>query len=414
MIQITKTILLGLGLWLISTSASAQFDQYSSPGSFQETRESTEDLLDRSMKNARWRLGRVFLHPWIGLRDVSYSDQEADITATVGAGIRGYLPLGEFTLVMHVLPEYVWWKDQSERRQLNGRYGAGLFGNLGRTGVELSATRTDEARFFSRQLEERVNVREDFGKASIEVDVWGGLSLFARASLRRIQYLSQGNENLFHLEREEERFAFGVRFHLPRDLTIGLGVESSEADFIRDESRSNSGTSPVLQIEYDAGSLSVSADLYRLDLESESGSGFVPYEETAGSFQLKWQSTGRLAIRLYGHSNLVYSSSERWVYYQDSTLGVGIRTRLTSQMSLYFYGEEGQDEYTSFEPSSFAVRDDDFTSFGGNFRVGWNRFTLNLGVSRTDYDSTLPEFARSTTVISSSLTLGLGGGSPWG
>ncbi len=411
---------------MFTTGASAQFEQYTPPGSFEETRESTEDLLERSMKEARWRLGRFFLHPWLGLRNLAYVDpvvdrdgsEVSDITASIGAGIRAYAPVGrELTLAVHALPEYVWWQDLSERRRINGRYGAGLFGNLGRTGLEITATRKEDSRYVSREIEERVNTRDELGTFALEVDVGHGIAVFGEGSVRRLRFVDDTAQEallgLGQLERDEEILRAGLTVPLSGGLTLGLGLESSEVDFTTNGDRSHSGTSPVLHLDYGGPRFFLAIRLAFRDLEADPGSRFVAYDDLTGNLQSSWKLSGNTEIQLFGDRNLVYSSDDRWAYFEDTGFGLGVRTALTSQMSLRVYAEQGDNTYTSFVPAS-PERSDDYVAFGGQLRIGLGRVTLTIGASTTDYDSSFPGLDRSTTTIRSGLTLGSRSGSPWG
>ena len=62
-------VLLALLASVRSTPAVAQFVQYTQPGFFEPRREDTEKVLERHMTEARWRAGRLFLDPWVGMRD---------------------------------------------------------------------------------------------------------------------------------------------------------------------------------------------------------------------------------------------------------------------------------------------------------------------------------------------------------
>ena len=94
------------------------------------------------MGDAPWRLGAVRVQPWLGLRDVAYidnvfgsaDDPESDLTLTFGAGLKAYLPVGEkVVLAAHILPEYVWWRDNDQLSDWHYRYGAGGYvDNTGR------------------------------------------------------------------------------------------------------------------------------------------------------------------------------------------------------------------------------------------------------------------------------------------
>jgi hypothetical protein len=406
--------------------AWAQFQQYTAPGQLVESRETMQELLERRMKESRWRLGRTFLDPWIGVRDIAYVDnvqgavqgeQQSDLTASLGIGLRAYRPIGsELTLAAYALPQYVWWRELTDRRRVNGRYGAGLFGNLGRTGLELTAARSEDALFFSRELEVPVNTRLDRGAAQLEIDLVGDLSLFAGAELRRVRYLDEDDpalSNLDLLDRDEEILRAGVRFHLFGALEIGVGAEDSTVDFDAGErDRSNRGTSPVLQVEFRGSGLRLGSSLAWRDLEPEPGSAFVPYEEVTGNFQLEAGVAGRLRPQLYGRRNLVYAIDPQWAYFEDTGFGVGLRASLGSSAGVRLFVEQGTNDYIAF--GGALDRRDEYRARGGELRIRLGRFSLLVGATRTRYDSDAPQFDRDVTVIRSGLVVGSGGDSPWG
>lgn len=425
-LRMFRTIPAALVMALFASGATAQFEQYATPGSFEEVRESMEDLLERSMKEARWQWGPIHMHPWLAVRNIGYVDpvsegtgsEVTDFTASVGAGIRGYAPIGgEMTLAFHALPEYVWWRDLEERRRLNGRYGVGLFGSFGRTGLELTATRDEEARYVSREIEELVNTRDEVGKLALEVDVGRGLAVFGEGSVRRIQFVDDTRDQallgLRSLEREEEILRAGVSVTLSRGLRLGLGVESSAVDFTRNDDRSHSGTAPILEAEFKAPRFFFAIDLAFRDLEADPGSRFVAYDGLTGSLRSSWKLAANSEIDLFFNNNLVYSGTDRWAYFEDSGLGLGIRAALTSQLSLRLHVEQGDNDYVSFVSES-PERADEYLTYGGQLLLALGRVTLTLGASTTDYTSNFSEFERSTTTIRSGLTLGSRGGSPWG
>ncbi|MEM7351578.1 MAG: hypothetical protein AAF657_12350 [Acidobacteriota bacterium] len=419
-----RCLLLGCILCLAGIDAQAQFVQYNPPGTFEEKRESTEELLERSIKEARWRWGRFYAHPWIGIRNITYVDpvtgvdgvETTDFTASVGAGVRAYMPVGsELTLAIHALPEYVWWRDLSERRRINGRYGVGLFGNLGRTGLELSATRNEDARIVSREVEEQANIQDDVATASLEVDIGHGFAAFASGTLRSVSFreeASQAATSFAALERDEQVLRAGIKVELPRGLTVGIGLEDAQVDFTQAPDRSLSGTSPILLLDYDAERFYLEAELAARDLEPDSGSRSVPYDDITGSFKAAWRFPGGSELQFFGAQNLVYSLNDRTAYFEDVSVGLGFKTNLTSQLSLRLFAQDGTNDYVDFEPAP-VPRSDDYQAYGLDLRLALGRFTLSLGASQTDYDSNLPQFDRETTTIRSGLTLGLGG-SPWG
>ena len=101
--------------------------QYRPAGTGFEPYESRKDALTKAMQQARWNWGGLHVAPWIGLRDVTYQERgtadstAGELTATGGAGLKGYLPLGAHgMLALHALPEYAWWQKQSDRNTVVG------------------------------------------------------------------------------------------------------------------------------------------------------------------------------------------------------------------------------------------------------------------------------------------------------
>ncbi len=417
---------LGLALGALVPPAGAQFDQYSMPGRYGEQRQPKADLIDRSLREARWKLGRIYLDPWIALDDLAYIDnvtsqtggpKVSDVTVTAGAGLRGYLPFSRVTLAVHALPEYVWWRDLADRRRWNGRYGAGLFGSFGPARLEITARLTEDASFVSREIEEKVNTRDEIGEAALEVDLGRGLSVFAAASARSASFNADHDDVLLaelgRLERDEELFEVGLEIRLPRDWVLGLGVESSTVDFADSSDRSNSGISPLLRLEHSQESLSVLAHLAWRDLEAEDGGRFVPYDGVTCKLRVSWRSSSRLELELFGDRNLVYSTADDWAYFEDTGLGAAIRLALSSRLNVRLFFEDGSADYAGFDASA-PRRSDDYQAFGGHFEFRLGRARVLAGGSQTDYDSNLPGFDRKVTVIRSALRFGLGSASPWG
>jgi hypothetical protein len=419
-------LLLASLLALFSAGAGAQFAQYVPPGGLAATQESMPELIQRSMSDARWRLGRFYLSPWIAAHDITYLDnvggssgkgKQSDFTATVGAGLRVYRPIGSaLTLAAFALPEYAWWQRLEGRRRVNGRYGAGLFADLGRSGFELSAMRTESATFLSRELEEPINVQSDVGSGRAEVHVVGDLSVFAAGTLQR--YVFPGNEDtaadVALLERDERVLNGGIAFSLPIGLRVGLGAESSAVDFtssLRD--RSYEGTAPVLELDLEDSLLLLKVRAAARHLRPKDGSSFPPYDRVTGSFLLQLQPTGRTALQGFANRNLVFSLESRWAYFDDTGYGLAVLTSLGSFASVRVYAEQGSNDFTPYVTGGDR-RVDDLATVGADLRFRLGRVGLLVGGRRTRYDSNLPSFDRSVTVLRSGISLGSGGASPWG
>lgn len=407
---------------LMAGAAAAQFVQYTPPGTFQERRETVERVLERNIETARWRTGRVFWDPWAAVRDLGFVDpvagsDESDLTATAGLGIRGWLPVGsELTIAGHLLPEYVWWQEFSERNRWNGRYGIGLFGDLGRTGLALHLTRVEDAEFFSREFEDRVNRREDRAQLDLEVEVGGGFAFFLGGEVRDLAYDDDPEQDLPTLSIIDRREAFGragVSYLLPHEIDIGIGVETSQAEFGQAPGdRSNSGTAPVLILHYEGSTLTAALDVAFRSLSPSAGSSFVEFEDPTGRFEVGWRALGRLQVQIFGGNDLVYSFSDLWAYYEDQSLGLGLQGAITSWLNARVFVETGDNDYTAFDPAG-PNRLDDFDTWGLEARMRVDRFQVQIGWWETDYQSNVPGFDRSVSYLRSGVSFGLGSGLAW-
>ena len=409
-------------LSLCSQSAFCQFTQYRPPGDFEEQRESTDELLERSMQKARWRLGALLVDPWLSLRDLGYIEEVepfgSDITATVGLGLRAYLPVGySTTLAIHALPEYSAYVENSVRNELNFSYGLGLFSNFGRIGTEVSVRQQERDDFFSNESNRRITSQISYGVASLEADLGRGASLFFAAEPRRYRFPKTSDvlsQALLYQERDEHVFRAGFRLKLPRGLSIALGAEASEADFDSETyDRSNSGVAPILQAHYDAHPFYVDFNFALRDLEPVAGSLFVPYNEPSGDFGISWRTSPRWQLQVFGRRFLVYSLDPEWVYYQDDAIGLAAEIGLSSNAGFRIFYEKGANDYRAY--SSVQPRNEDLDSIGGALSLDLGRgIVMRIRVRETQYTPVSGGLERRVTYIATGFTFGSGSGSPWG
>ncbi len=408
--------------------ADAQFTQYLAPGTFEDDFESMEQILEAAVLDSRWRVGPLHLDPWISLREVSYDDNVgnrprdpiADLLVKVGAGLRGYAPIGsDLVFAVHALPEYVWWRDSAERRRIDGRYGVGVFGGTGPLNLEVSAQRIEDARFFSREFEDRVNTEEDVLIASFEVDVGRGFSLFARGGFHRYRFLQEDGASasfpdVFALDRDETVGRAGVRFRPLANLMIGVGLETSQVRFAsREPGPANSGTAPVLELDYHRGRMTLTSDLAWRSLTADDGGDFPDYDEVSGNFRAAWQVAGPVQLEVLGTRNLVYSLLDNYAYFTDQSLAAGVGLSVGSRVGIRVRLEQGDNDYAALT-SGVSDRIDDFSGVHGEFQIDLGPLLLVVSGSETEYDSSLDEFDRTVTTISTGLVFGARKQSPWG
>jgi hypothetical protein len=405
-------------------SVEAQFNQYIAPGELGLTRVSTRERIEAAVSESRWRLGPLRVDPWLTVHDVAWvdnvfgtaDDEVSDLTATAGAGLKGYLPLGpKTTLALHALPEYVYWQDLAELRQWRGRYGVGLFGYFNRLTVEAEGRLSESQGYLSAELGTRTGFEQETGALRLEVDVAGPLAVFAGASRTVFRYDADplAPVGASALDRTERVLQGGLRYTLPRGLEIGLGVESSQADFDATAGdRSNSGTGPLLELALDGAKVDLALSAVYRSLEAEQGSSFTELKEVSGDARLAVTPGSRLTVALYGARNLVYSALDEGATFLDERLGASVDMPLGWRTAASAFVESASYQFRT--AAGDGDRRDDSLTAGARLRFEVRpAVDLVLGAERTTFDSQLPELDRTVTTLRTGLTVGVGGGNPW-
>ncbi len=410
-------------LFLLAWPVGAQFDAWTVPGAGRLDTADRREELELAVEEARWHVGRVRVEPWIGIKDAAYvdnlySDREgnevSDFTVTLGAGLRLYLPMGPSSyLAAHVLPEYVWWQDLSERRRVNGRYGAGFFGYFNRFTTEWTATRTDLQTAVTPEFQQYVNNRADRIDGLVQVQVARSLNWFVRASFEEDRHLLDEDQSdprlpdLARLDRDETLARTGMSVILAERLYVAAGVEHSKVEFPRSSSdRSNSGEAPVLDLVWEGRAFDADIALAYRDLEPDGPlSLFLPFNDLTGSARFGLSNERGFGLFAYGSRQLGYAVNPEWSWFLNQKNGLSIQVPFGARLVFSAYGETGDQEYEPL-PSGRA-RSDDTTTLGGSitFNVAPGRRFGIVGY-RSEYDSNLEGFDRTITFLGLTLTFG--------
>jgi hypothetical protein len=421
---------------LSAAPAGAQLSQYTAPGSLLDRGTSKREQMDLAIENARWRVGPLRLAPWLTVRDAAYvsdvfagtlgstggpagpaAKEEPDFTITAGAGLQGYLPLGRKSFfTVDVLPQYVYWQKQDERRRLNGYYGVGLLGFFNRLTLQAIARRAEEQAVITPEFEQRVHTRQDLLDALIELRVARSVYLFASASGLDFQTLVKdlGDDPRLppfeQLDREERVLRAGLEVRFEERLRVGAGVERSKVDFldaVRD--RSYSDTAPLLEASYGNERMRLSGALAFRSLEPAEGSELAPVDVTTGRLQATWIPRWRLSYSLYGSRGLTYSLEPGYSYFLADRLGATVGARLGKASAIDLFFETGVHDYTRTGPEVLP-RQDDFSAYGTTLHLQIrDRVRFNVGVSRTELDSDIAG-RRGLTTFQSGLEISAFGG----
>lgn len=412
-----------------------QFAQYTQPGAVSGAGpELTREAFEAALAEAPWHLGSVRVDPWFGLSDLSWSanplgttegmDPEGDLTASAGAGLRAHLPTGHSLFwTAHALPEYRWWAEQDGRNRLNGRYGAGVFGFFNRMTLEASGRRQEELAVVSAELPQEVNGRQDVFRLAGEVHLGFATSVFAAVSESRARVALKPEERaavgeLRALDRNERALRTGLRYRPRERWSLALGVEWTEADSVGTRDLSSSGTAPVAEVRYTGPKFWASGAAAFRSLEAEEGSEFRDTDTETYSVELGIEGN-RLSPTVYARRSLALAVSEEFSHFTVDTFGASVAMALGYRTQVRAFGEVGENEFAAREEIGALRRVDDVTSYGVDLSFGITRgLAVRVGGYRTELESNLPGNDRILEVLTSGITLGVGGlergaGSGW-
>lgn len=412
-----------LGVLFPAARAAAQLSQYTEPGSLAISQVPARDQIRERAREARWSLGKLKIDPRVSLGNLGYvenvfdsaasEEPVSDFRGSAGLGLDAYFNLGPKVLANgFVFGNYSWWQEQDQLRVFSGSVGARVFGFFNRLGLQVEGGRVERERNLSSELEVPVQIRHDRAAFSVEVDVRGPFAFFASAAGQRTRHSDEVELRLDRLDvsaldRDGWVFDLGVSYELRNGLTLGVGVERTDTDFVDDlDSRTNTSFGPLLRWGYAGSRLDVSGTAVQRMFDFDDRPSDDDVEELTGSLQVTWKFSERTGVTLYAGQQLVYSALDTDGVFSGERFGVAARRMLTRRGQLRLYLESGRDE--PLETIGRASgRVDDLESYGGTFTLELDRgVTLNVGLRHTDRDSNLPEFDRSLDSIIAGVDLG--------
>lgn len=403
----------------------AQFDEYKPPGGVVEPPADRKGSLDKAAEDARWHLGPLRLAPWWELKDIQYVDnafgasgeKEGDITASMGAGLRAYLHTGpKIYWVVRALPEYVWWRENTERRRLGGRYGVGAFAFFNRLTVEATAEKTLEQAFLSPEVAALARAGSTRGSVVADLSVTDRISLFTELKRSELRTeVSSGEAPFDQFDRDETFLRGGARYRLRRGFSIGLGVERATIEFIDAPGRldrSSSGTSPFLELRQQNEDRFFNLEVASRSADPRPGSSFVPFDSATARFTAGFKTGHRLSSSVYGSRGIVYTLAAGYSYLEDDRVGASLDVKVSSRTSARVFLEAGRNDYRVATPGT-PERQDDLLAYGASLTLTTGRASsVGLRFGRLDVRSDLAAFDRSVTTIGAGITF-RGGEQGW-
>ena len=402
---------------------AAQSAQYTAAGPGSAAEPPGKEEIEQRMDEARWRLGPVRLAPYIGVRGLSWvenvfaADGEgtSDLTASLGAGVTAYLPTGpRLFWVAQAMPEYVFWADLEERRQLVGRYGAAVHADLNRLAFSVEGRSVEEqAQVTSEEPEPAIGEVEHLG-ATLALRLTPRLSLTAGAAVDDVTNRAGDPDDprsadFFRLDRREETARAGLRYAPGELFRLEAGVERRATDFegaARD--LSSTGTSPYARVGLTGNAIRSAAAGVRRSLDPEPGSVLPPTEATVGSLRLGFTPGCRFDIGLYGRRAFLYSLSDGYSHFEEDRYGVEVAAPFGNRWTTRAFVEAGGNEYAALG-LTVPPRSDDALAYGFEGSLQLREWLIyRFGYRRLEIDSNLPGFDRETESLLSTVSLTTG------
>jgi len=403
--QIRKSALL---LMLIASPLAAQ---YIAPGTTQRSDEVPypEEDLRTGVDQAAWRRGALRFSPWLGLNDLSLvssrtelGERESDVTASAGGGLRAYLKNGRKVIwTAHVLPEYVFWKDNKAKEGWNGRFGAGFFAYGNRLDLEASWRRVERQSYFSSEIRELTTRRDDVSRLVFDLELHPRLSLVGGYALTGIR--SQEGGGFSSLDRDEGKLALKLLVRAG-GWRIGAGFEDLTTDFTTAaRNLSYEGESGLFHLGYEGPRFALRLDTAHLSLAPQEGSVFVPFEDTTGALEALFNLGEDSSLFVYSSRRLDYSIRGGDSNVLAERLGSRLNFRLF-QVQVGLTAETGEDAYRNL--AGTAGRLDEVFSYAAVLGFELRGFTVRFEALRSEYDSNFDVFDRDVVTWGFSIELG--------
>ena len=409
---------------MISVPAHSQFTQYTAAGSLVEVPENKAERVQKGAESARWRLGRLRLEPHLTLSNVGYSQnvfsapdettRVDDSHATLGAGLAGYVRFGAKSMISgFVAPEYFWWQKSENLRSLGVNSGLVWFGSFNRLTLSASASSIERERLLSNEIEAPVQISDEDLTIDASVMLTRRLAVFAIQTNSRVRHGREVERfvpglNLETLDRDNTRRTIGLELR-GSDLEFGIGYEETDVDFVKTDSRDDTGEGPSVRLSYDRNRLNAYltyADL-KLDYEDPAipegrqriGRGLV-------SFRIRPDTT----VSVYAAEGLAFTTISSTGIIETETRGLQLKQGFGRRLEASVFVEDGTQ---TFVDSDNPGRVDNLEAYG--LRILFE-LTDNLALTgqlrEETWDSTFDDFDRSTSSVGFGIEFG-GDLLPW-
>lgn len=393
----------------------------------------TQETLKQQVSKGRYRLGPIRILPTLVVNNAGYDNnvfgtpevcppgtgcgqpKTSDWSASVSAGAQLVAPVGaKIYMRGAVLPEYIWYRQLSNRRTFGGLYQASLLGFFNRMTLEVGGYTSRTFGFLSSETETRVVQVVNDGSAKVEVDISRALSLFAAAEALRQRLglsgeLPASSVDVRSLDRDEGAARGGIRYKISPQLDVSAAVEETRSEFVeRPREEDNQSLAYLLGIYYNRPRFFVNLSGGYRRGRPYNQSAFPEYKTATGSYFVSYFLLRKLEAQVYGRRGISYGSLfPRPTYFIESRTGGGLNFEVHPRVLLRGYGEYGTNDYSAPEllEEVLTKRTDKVSVLGGGFSaLLYRKVVLTALATRSAYTSLFPGLTRTVVRITTTLS----------
>jgi hypothetical protein len=375
------------------------------------------DEVKREREEAR-KLGPLYITPQFGFSNLGYNnnvlatpegEQIGDYTATAFAGARFLVPFGPKVFFRGLaLPEYTWYRELDQLNRFGGEYRGTLLALFNRLSLQVEGGPQKHVRPLTTELERPVTSRTNSGLARVELDLFPRLGLFASAAQRTERYGSPEEtfENADLLDRDDDAFRVGMRYHLRSFFDISAAVDRTRSDYKNDPRRDNETDAVLMTLYYDRPRTFVNATIGHREGKARNGGEFPGYSSVMGSYFISHELGAPITLEFFGDRTPANSLFLENPYYIQTRNGLGVSFGLGYRTRLRTFGELGSNRYPTAVLSNDQIvrRKDDSATVGAGFSFQLTRrLILTATASQTRFDSNIAGLDRSIFSVSTNL-----------
>lgn len=383
------------------------------------------EVLEAQVKDSRFRLGPIHLHPRLTLLGPTYSNNyfgtadnpTSDWSATVAGGVRYIVPIGTRIFIRgEATPNYFWALNTKEARRFGFSNDAALYGFLG--GFTVEATGGIDKSTTILNTEDLRPVAHTFSRGRIraELAALGRFSLIADVGVLRRRYDGAGLEpaesaRVMALDSDDLALHGGIHYKVSSSLGFGLSYERSSFRFVNDPSRDSDGIGYILSAQFERRRIALNVLGGLREFRPAGTFDFPVYRGATGAIFVSYELLKNLILEVHTLRTLENSTYQGNPYYVETRFGGALTLVVGRRIDVRGIVDVGTNRYPFPSDSGtgeFVARKDVVRTLSGELSLKvFRSVRLTGGLSQTRYRSNIAGLDR--TILGFTTKIDFGG-----